>query len=287
MADPRNTGWSPGIVPGDSTDQISLGDSSPGMLSALGEALAKTESPAPMPLMDADKAVSSSEATGTTGEPQTAVGAPIGAATASSSGAPTGAALVVQVPTSGEEDCDDTLSATRSVSDSSSTRRGKEAALLAAQIAVQEEKLKSAELKLQQAHADMVDRPPSSKHSRSARRPPRGRANMSVADDLLSPSDVLPPPALAQPPHGSASADLGGGALIGAAPQQIGDGISEEQVSRSLDQALTAGLGGDLHGPVSRLTEENLQKHQVGRLVAQTFPSVSYTHLTLPTIYSV
>ena len=113
MADPRNTGWSPGIVPGDSTDQISLGDSSPGMLSALGEALAK---PAPMPLMDADKAVSSSEATGTTGEPQTAVGAPIGAATASStSGAPTGAALVVQVPTSGEEDCDDTLSATRSV----------------------------------------------------------------------------------------------------------------------------------------------------------------------------
>ena len=258
MADPRNTGWSPGIVPGDSTDQISLGDSSPGMLLALGVALAKTESSAPMPLMDADKAVSSSEATGTTGEPQTAVGAPAGAATASStSGAPTGAALVVQVPTSGEEDCDDTLSATRSVSDSSSTRRSKEATLRAAETALQAERLKSAELRLQQAQADMVDRPPSSKHSRSARRPPKGRANMSIADDLLSPSDVLPPPALARPPHGSASADLGGGALIGAAPHQIGDEVLEQQVRRSLDQALAAGLGGDLHGPTSRLTKEN------------------------------
>ena len=102
---------------------------------------------------------------------------------------------------------------------SSSTRRGKEAALLAAKIALQDEKTKSAELKLQQAHAEMVDRPPSSKNSRSVRRKPRGRANMSVTDDLLSPSDVLPPPALVQPPHGSSSADLGGGALIGAAPQ--------------------------------------------------------------------
>ena len=138
MADPRNTGWSPGIVPGDSTDQISLGDSSPGMLEALGAALAKAESPAMVPLMDADKAATSSEATGTTGEPQAAVGAPAGAATASStSGAPAGAALVVQVPTSGEEDFDDnTLSDTRSGSDSSTMRRGKEAALLAAKIAL-------------------------------------------------------------------------------------------------------------------------------------------------------
>ena len=78
-----------------------------------------------MPLMDADKAASSSEATGTTGDPQTAVGAPPGAATASStSGAQPGAALAVQVPTSGDDIDDNTLSDTRSVSVTSSTRRG-------------------------------------------------------------------------------------------------------------------------------------------------------------------
>ena len=145
MADPTTTGWSPGIVSGDSPGQISLGDSSPGMLSALGKALAK---PDPMPLMDADNAASSSETTRTTGDPLTAVGAPIGAATASStSGAPTGAALEVQVPASGDEDCDDTLSATRSVSDSSSVRRSKMASLRAAETALQAERLKSAELR--------------------------------------------------------------------------------------------------------------------------------------------
>ena len=96
---------------------------------------------------------------------------------------------------------------------------------------------------------------------------------MSVADDLLSPSDVLPPPALVQPPHGSSSADLGGGAPAGAASQQFGGGVFEEQVSRNLDQALTDGIVGDLHGQASRLTEDNLRIHQVGQLVADTFPS--------------
>ena len=227
------------------------------------------------------------EATGTTGEPQAAVGAPAGAATASStSGAPAGAALVVQVPTSGEEDIDDnTLSDTRSVSVTSSTRRDQAAAALAAEIALQDERIKSAELRVQQAHAEMADRPPSSKPSRSARRRPRRSANMSIqSDDLLSPGDVLPPPAIGRPPHGSSSADLGDGAPAGAASQQFGGGILEQQVSRNLDQALTDGLVGDLYGQASRLTEENLRQHEVGQLVADT---VSYTHLTLPTIYSV
>ena len=47
----------------------------------------------------------------------------------------------------------------------------------------------------------------------------------------------------------------------------------EQQVSRNLDQALTDGIVGDLHGQASRLTEENLRQHQVGQLVADTFPS--------------